>query len=152
MILHDFKCEIHGDFEGTHPICPENGCESENVVKLFRKSPMIFSGMTRATDRGLRESADSMGITNFRSARPGEASFGGEQAGQVLWGDQVKKSMPGMDMNSLIDQSVQQTINLKKQTIKIDKPLLTGIHMMDDIGVTTRQLPPAKIVARYTET
>ena len=91
-VLHDFECADHGVFESTHPICPAFNCECEDIKKKFR--PLhIKSAMTKATDAGFRQSADAMGISNFRSARPGEASFGGDRAGEALWGSEINRAL-----------------------------------------------------------
>jgi hypothetical protein len=91
MILHDFKCAKHGVFEGSHPICPELGCQSIDVIKVFLKAPGMLSASTKRFDAGIRESARNMNLTNFRSAKAGEAAHGGTLGQAVLWGNEAEK-------------------------------------------------------------
>lgn len=91
MILHDWRCPRHGDFESSHAICPTFGCESEGVVKVFKRAPGVISATTRRFDAGLKQTATSYGLSNIRSARAGEAAYGGKNSNGVLWGDQVNQ-------------------------------------------------------------
>lgn len=111
-IIREFHCPKHGDFEGTHPICPGYGCDSSQVERAFRTPVGISKGLYARFDAGLRESAERMGIRNFKTVKGEEVSFGGRAAqenkelGQeVLWGDQVKKI--GMPMDALMSQAAQ---------------------------------------------
>ena len=94
-IMKEWRCLIHGEFDGTHPICPGPRCASKVVVQEFRTAPGAKSARTKFTDAGLRKSADMYGINNFKSAKPGEVSFAGRSdpaLGQkVLWGDECKQ-------------------------------------------------------------
>jgi len=93
-VIREWSCLEHGEFEGSHPICPEHGCRSRAVVQEFRTAPTIGSRMVRQHHAGLKRSSEMMKISNFRSARAGEAAHGGNvgQNGQkVLWGDDCRK-------------------------------------------------------------
>ena len=68
-VIKEFKCAKHGDFEGTHPICPHLGCASENVVRDFRTPVGVSQGRYARFDRGLRNTSERMGIGDFRTAR-----------------------------------------------------------------------------------
>lgn len=103
MILNDWKCPRHGDFEASHAICPTFGCDSTGVVKIFKKAPGVISAATRRFDTGLKQSAASYGLSDIRSARAGEAAYGGKHSNGVLWGDQVNQIMrPGGTLPGLM--------------------------------------------------
>src|ERR1700704_1285016 len=97
MAVKEYECEVHGAFECTHPICPAFNCDSKKVKQVFITPPNIGSGQLKLFDKGIRKSAEMYGISNFRSAREGEAAYGGEAAlrsGQaLLWGDNIKKAL-----------------------------------------------------------
>ena len=105
-VLHDWFCADHGDFEGSHPICPVMGCESEEVVKVFRKAPGIIHGSTRSTDALVREASARCGVTNFRTALPGESSRVMESNGtRGYWGGDELKRETGVDLASLMSKT-----------------------------------------------
>jgi hypothetical protein len=87
----------HGPFEGSHGICPEFGCDSRAVTQEFRTAPGIRHSATSRTDAGIRKSVDMYKLGNVRSARDGEASYGGDKGKalgmEVLWGGDVQKKM-----------------------------------------------------------
>ena len=108
MPLHDWFCADHGDFEGSHPICPAFGCESEDVIKVFRKAPGIISGNTRNTDRTFRSLSDSTGQTNFRTAYPGESAHVDAKPEGIrsLWGADAARQYGGVDIPRLMTQPI----------------------------------------------
>jgi hypothetical protein len=88
-IIHEWFCGDHGEFEGTHGICPAFGCDSHDVVKEHRTPVGIKSDSTKRFDAGIRETARSYGQSDFNSAkREGDSSKANSQADQVLWGDE----------------------------------------------------------------
>lgn len=91
MILKEWKCAEHGPFECSDAICPEMGCMSESVTREFRTAPGIKSRMVQQHERGIRALSDRMGGANFRTAKEGEASYGGDKAGGLLWGNDAAK-------------------------------------------------------------
>ena len=94
-VLKEFNCLEHGEFEGSHPICPAFGCRSRAVVQEFRTPPTIGSRMVRQFEAGMKKTSDMYHIRNFRTARAGESAHGGdagkENGMQVLWGDSCRK-------------------------------------------------------------
>ena len=94
-VLKEWRCFDHGEFDSTHPICPYSGCDSSAVLREFRTAPTIGTRMVRQHHEGMKRTSDMMKINNFRTAREGEAAYGGEAAKkagmQVLWGDESKK-------------------------------------------------------------
>jgi hypothetical protein len=100
-VLKEWACIIHGPFESTHAICPGEGCDSSAVVREFRSAPAFKSDYTKRTDAGIRRSADMYRINNFRSAKEGEAAYGGDKAKamgtEIIWGTgpQFQKMMAG---------------------------------------------------------
>lgn len=96
-VMKEWTCLEHGPFEGTHAICPEFGCDSRGVTQEFRTPVGIRHGITSRTDAGIRKSVDMYRMGNVRSAREGEASWGGDRGKElgmeVLWGNDVQKKM-----------------------------------------------------------
>jgi hypothetical protein len=97
VILKEWACLEHGPFEGSHAICPAMGCDSRAVSQEFRTPVGIRHGNTSRTDAGIRRSVDMYSLGNVRSARDGEASYGGDRGKdlglEVLWGNDVQKKM-----------------------------------------------------------
>lgn len=96
-VLKEFNCLLHGIFDCTVPICPSFGCNSRAVVREFRTAPTIRSAGMKHFDAGIRRTSDMMQINNFRTARAGEAAYGGDVGKdtglKVLWGSDVQKTM-----------------------------------------------------------
>ena len=90
-IIHEWFCAEHGEFEGTHPICPALGCRSQEVIKEIRTPRATSTGLAKRTDASLRRTAEMYGQSNFKSAKEGESSKANSQASQVLWGDEGAK-------------------------------------------------------------
>ena len=161
-IMKEWKCALHGAFDGTHPICPEMGCMSEHVEREFRTAPAYHNGLTARTDRGLRKSADMMGISNWKSARMGESSFAGRGVDaplgtEVLWGNEVAKhpAMAGRSFAQLATAAAQpldaRQLGITPEKAAVD-PYLTKNNGMraaaTTLGVTKRALPPAEITGQ----
>lgn len=149
-VVHDWECIEHGAFEGSHPICPNFGCESRSVVKVFLKAPGYVSGKTRRTDAGLRKSADMYKIGNFKSVRQGEVAFDGradKNLGQeVLWGNDVQKKM-GHSFSELTSIA-QKPLEVPGTNLRLDKN--NGMRdAANEIGITKRKLPAAGEVIAY---
>jgi hypothetical protein len=104
-VIREWNCLFHGEFDGSHPICPAMGCDSAHVVREFRTAPTIGSRMVKQFEAGMKRSSDMMRINNFRTARAGEAAYGGqaekESGLQVLWGDQCKQAL-GRSFNEMV--------------------------------------------------
>jgi len=158
-MMKEWKCAVHGSFDGTHPICPEMGCESASVTREFRTAPAIHGGMTSRTDRGLRRTADMLGINNWKSARQGEVSFAGRGQDaplgtEVLWGNEVAKhpAMGGRTFAQLT-QAAATPLDASQLNIPPEKaatdPYITKNNGMraaaTTLGVTRNALPPAEI-------
>lgn len=71
-VVKEHVCPAHGDFENETGLCPW-GC-SVPAEREFRTAPAYHNGKTQRTDRLVRDQLDSMGVSNIRSARAGEAS------------------------------------------------------------------------------
>jgi hypothetical protein len=103
-VMKEFVCLIHGEFEGTLPICPANRCDSQAVTQEFRTPVGIRSGFMKRHDAGIRRSAEMYQINDFKTAKAGETSFAGRadpSLGQrVLWGDESTKVL-GHDFAAL---------------------------------------------------
>ncbi len=85
MPLFDWKCSKHGIFESSHPICPAMGCDHKEVEKIFIKAPSIRSNVTKNTDSGLRNLADSYGMSDMNN-RGGKAVKGNSFNTGTHWG------------------------------------------------------------------
>lgn len=95
MPLFDWKCDKHGVFECSDPICPAMGCESEKVEKIFLKAPGFKSDRSKNIDASTRKTADMHHLNDIRTPRVGEASYGGDKekayGKKVLWGNEVNE-------------------------------------------------------------
>lgn len=94
-VIKEWKCAKHGHFEGTHAICPEMGCISENVERVFLTPVSVSAGKYARFDKGLRRTSEMMGIPNWKTAREGETAFAGRAplGQELLWGKDVEKVM-----------------------------------------------------------
>lgn len=70
-VLKEFVCIVHGEFESSHPICPNYGCDSKGVSQEFRTPVRIGTQFRKAFDAGIRKSSEMMGGKNFRTAKAG---------------------------------------------------------------------------------
>ena len=104
-MIKEWKCNEHGAFECSDPICPALGCRSQEVVREFRTPPMVRSGMVKQHERGIRELSERMGGANFRTTKEGEASFGGDVGKNLLWGNEAAKFLgdPSQEKNKKSD-------------------------------------------------
>lgn len=87
-VIKEWECLEHGYFEGSHPICPNSGCDSSTVDRAFLTPPGIRSSFMKNFDAGIRQTADGLNQTNFHSAARGEIAHTRPNQGQVLWGAQ----------------------------------------------------------------
>lgn len=96
-VIKEFRCALHGDFEGSHPICPHYGCTSDDVQRVFLTPPAISKGKYSRFEAGLRDTANRMNIRDWRSAhREGDVSFRGRQAEAMNDADALKQGQPVM--------------------------------------------------------
>lgn len=147
-VMKEWRCAQHGDFPGTHPICPTLGCQSKKVEQVFLTPVRIGNTNHQRFDRGMRDSADRMNIGNFRDARPGESSFAGrgaELGTEVLWGNDVKKHM-GMSFDQLSNQAAAPfTVNRadgSTQTLTENNALK---QVAEESGITMNRIPKAEV-------
>ena len=70
MILHDFKCAVHGYFESEEPICP-HGCDT--VQKVFLQPVGVVGQTTKFNDTTLRNLANDFQMGDIKSVREGES-------------------------------------------------------------------------------
>ncbi len=146
--MKEWRCKDHGDFPGTHPICPTLGCQSKHVERVFLTPPKIGNTHHQRFDRGMRDSADRMGIGNFRDARPGESSFAGRAAelGQeVLWGNDVKNKM-GMSFDQLSSRAAAPfTLNRADGSTATLTENNALRQVARESGITMDRIPKAEI-------
>lgn len=92
MVIREYRCEEHGAFECSDPICPAQGCRSQSVSREFRTAPAVRSRMVSQHDAGIRSLSERMGGENFRSAQQeGDTSYGGHLAGGMKWGREAEQ-------------------------------------------------------------
>jgi hypothetical protein len=147
-VMREWSCLEHGEFEGSHAICPAFGCDSRAVKQEFRTPVGIRSGLTKRTDAGIRKSVDMYRLGNVRSARDGEASYGGDKGKElgmeVLWGNDVQRKM---------GRSFAEMTGVAQQPLIVPKRDGSGVLRLDknnamreaatELGITRRVTPPA---------
>ncbi len=70
----DWRCAIHGDFEGPKPgKCPF-GCGAGLVEMVWKQAPGYVGAQTRTTDSLRQRIADQAGITDMQS-KPGRPAI-----------------------------------------------------------------------------
>ncbi|HUP07665.1 MAG TPA: hypothetical protein VMU47_10970 [Caldimonas sp.] len=141
MILNDYKCPKHGEFEGSHPICPAMGCDSEGVVKIFKKAPGVKSDSTKRFDEGLKKSADMYRQTDWKSAKDGESAKAHNRAAELKWGGEAAELLgksPGEAVGGQAGTAkpAQRTdafpTSLVSGTNPISRAERTGVKKQDD--------------------
>lgn len=85
-VIKEWKCPLHGPFEGSHPICPHFNCESEGITQEFRTAPKVGSDRTRRVDKTLSGLASEYGLSNM-SNRDGKAVADGAS---MVWASPEK--------------------------------------------------------------
>ena len=71
MIIREFLCAAHGDFDAGEPNCP-HGCSGNMVQRVHRTAPSIQSAGYRKMNSTFDTLAREQGVTNMRNA-PGES-------------------------------------------------------------------------------
>lgn len=148
-VMKEWECRLHGAFESTHPLCPEIGCDSEDVKRVFLTPPTISDGMLKRFDRGIKRSVDMYGLKNLRSARGGEAAYGNEGKG-MLWGNDVQKVL-GVDMGALLQASATplQVTHADGRKETVEKSVM---REMGQAGITRQVLPkPAELTGHVQD-
>lgn len=149
MLIKEWSCAQHGPFEGSHPICPEMGCDSSDVKREIRTAPATKSDATKRFDDGIRKTAEMYGQSDFKSARAGESSKANSQASQVLWGDKASRFLG----RPLQQAHVPQQFNIQDREgnarVWTDKGGMATAA--DDIGITRSVLPPAERMVASNE-
>ena len=137
------------------------GCLSENVTREFRTPVSLSKGQYNRFDRGLRKTADMMGVSNWKTARPGESSFAGRGVDaplgtEVLWGNEVAKhpAMGGRSFAALTAEAARpldtSQLSLSPEKAAVDPFVRVNSGMRaaaTTLGVTRKSLPPAEITA-----
>lgn len=109
-VIKEWKCEAHGYFEGTEPVCPQ-GCTS--VMQVHLTPIAIKSDKTKHNDSTLKQLALDYNMSDIKSTREGEAQpprFANQQPSDpfaVRWGSPSQisqfntKSIAGENVNGL---------------------------------------------------
>ena len=71
MIVKEYLCAAHGDFDAGEPKCPQ-GCGGSMVQRVFRTAPTIQSAGYRNMNRTFNSLAQEHGLSNMRNA-PGQS-------------------------------------------------------------------------------
>jgi hypothetical protein len=156
-MIKEWACLEHGAFEASHAICPAFGCDSAHVTQEFRTPVGIKSAWTKRSDAGLRKSSDMYGISNFRSARPGEAAYGGDKArelGQeVLWGNDIQRKM-GHSFSELTSLAAKPLVVNKRDgsgQVRLERNNAMR-EAATELGITRRRVPHAAEVSGAADT
>jgi hypothetical protein len=139
-VLKEWRCATHGEFEGSHPICPHQPCRSESVVQEFRTPPKIGTQMSRRHALGLQRTADLYGLTDLRTVREGEISkptYVSPSGAKLLWGDQARDQL-GAPLPLLVDAAQKPLGDLKHNRGMVTAATAAGIT-----NVTGSALPPS---------
>jgi hypothetical protein len=150
-VIKEFECIFHGNFEGSHPICPENGCLSEAVTQVFLTPVTIGSQFRKRFDAGMRKSAEMYQIDDWKSAKAGDTSFAGRApVGQeLLWGDGCKKVM-GRSFAELTGLAAKPLVVEKRDGGQIRLERNNGMReAATEAGITARRLPKAGEVTAF---
>jgi hypothetical protein len=157
MILKEWSCLEHGPFEGSHAICPAMGCDSRAVTQEFRTPVGIRHANTARTDAGIRKSVDMYRLGDVRSAREGEASYGGDKGKElgmeVLWGNDVQKKM-GRSFAELSNAAAQPLVVKKRDgsgSLRLDRNNAMR-EAATELGITKRRVPHAAEVSGDKQT
>jgi hypothetical protein len=151
--LREWACLEHGEFDGTHSICPAYGCDSAHVTQEFRTPVGIGTQYTKRFDAGIRKSADMYGVNNWKSAKEGDVSFAGRAdpaLGQkLLWGDECKKVM-GHSFAELTQVAAKPLIISKRDGSQARLERNNGMRdAANEVGITRRRLPQAHEVTAH---
>lgn len=140
MIIKEFCCIHHGYFEGSHPICPKLGCESEYVDRVFLTPPGIKSARTKNTDAGLQQIADDYHLTDM-SNRGGESVMSQQDRNPhtPIWGKQGVKNF-----DSMLQQASTPTVVRDSQGREHVADHMGMRAAAKAFGVDQRVLPPAE--------
>lgn len=70
-VLKEFKCLMHGSFEGYEPVC-SHGCTT--VVREFLTAPGYKSAKTKISDTALNRMAARYGLTDMSASKTGSVA------------------------------------------------------------------------------
>lgn len=147
-VIKEFNCIEHGEFDGTHPICPSHGCDSKHVAQEFRTPVGIGTQAKKRFDAGIRRSSDMMHISNFRTAREGETAHGGnvgkELGMELLWGNDINKKM-NRPLANMIGEAQKPLVVPKRDgsgLLRLDRNNAMR-EAATEAGITRRRLPKA---------
>jgi len=151
-IVKEWLCLAHGPFDGSHAICPSYGCDSRAVHQEFRTPVAIRSNTMKKFDAGIKQSAQMYNISDFRTAKAGEAAYGGDKGKElgmeVLWGDNVQKKM-GRSFAELTGIAQKPLVVPKRDgsgTLRLDRNNAMR-EAATEMGITRRVVPRAGEVA-----
>jgi hypothetical protein len=150
-IIKEWCCIEHGPFEGSHPICPSNGCDSSEVTREIRTAPSVSRGKFKRFEASTRRTADLMGINDFRTGRPGDVSFKGRGTEaplgmELLWGGDVEKKM-GRSFATMAGAAQQPLHVPTKEGVRTLTRNNAIADMAESAGITSRAVPRAHEVA-----
>ena len=145
-IIKEWLCVEHGPFEGSHPICPGNGCESDMVTRAFYTAPGIRSDFMKNLDAGIKKSADGLNLTDLRSAKAYEAAHGGSNPNGVLWGNDATKFLGKAPADAV------QPFSYQFKDGKVWNDTGGMRQAANEAGITKSVLPRAEITTTRADT
>lgn len=139
-VIKEYRCAEHGEFEGSHPICPAERCDSSLVMQEFRTPPKIGTGMVRRHEKGIRRTAEIYGLSDLRTAREGEISkpaYQSEYGTELCWGQQVQEKM-GQSFSMLANQAAKPSGDQR-----LNNGMATAATEVGITSVTPTARPPS---------
>ena len=147
VIIKEWKCALHGSFEGSHPICPHFGCESDDVEREFKTPISIKSDLTKFTDAGLQKTADVYGLSDMRNTDGSSVRSNIPIEQQAVWGN-----ANGVQFESMMAKA-QQDIVIKRENkpdlIAHNSGMVATSQATGNFG--GRVVPPAEITVAKSD-
>jgi hypothetical protein len=124
-VLNDYKCPVHGFFEGYEPRCP-SGCTDVSLV--FLKPVGLKSDSTKHNDRTLTNLASDFKMTDIKSTREGEAQpqrfTAPSNPFAPRWGSPAE--LGGYNLNSINGEAVSGMQAVKQSGAQLSGPKIAS--------------------------
>lgn len=142
--IKEWRCALHGEFEGSHPICPHQPCDSAQVEREIRTAPKIATEMVRRHHRGMDRTAEIYALTDFRTAREGEVSkppYESEFGTSLMWSDECQEKL-GMSMPMMMPGDAK-TGAQRLGDLATNNGMAAAATAAGITGLTDRAVPPS---------
>lgn len=136
-VLHDYKCPVHGFFEGFEAKCPA-GCD--DVQMVFLQPVGTKSDATRHNDKTLNQLALDFNMSDIKSTREGEAQppryATPNNPFAPRWGSPAE--LGGYNLNSIAGESVSGVRAVKESGANLSGPKI-GSYYADHENLTIQK-------------